>query len=136
MTTTFISVFLISMIGAWFGTAAPSRSRTLWNTGKPNLVGFLVPCVVMILFAGLRRTIGDTFYYMHMVEIFAENGNPIPVWGEGTYLFSWLMYIILDLGGDPSTFIMVTSVLCYVPIFLVFRKYSVDFVWTLFFYFA
>ncbi len=136
MTTTMITVFAISMIGAWFGTAAPSRSRTLWNTAKPNLAGFLVACTVMILFAGLRRTIGDTFYYIHMLENIASSGNPLPEFGASNFLFSYLMYLIISFGGDGATFIMVTSLICYIPVFLMFRKYSPDFTLALFFYFS
>ena len=136
MTTSLITVFILSMIGAWFGTAAPSRSRTLWNTGKPNLIGFLVPCFVMILFAGLRRTIGDTFYYIHMLETIAENGNHMPEWGQDNFLFSWLQYTIIRLGGDGATFVMLTSIMCFLPVLFIFRKYSPNFVLTVFFYFT
>lgn len=136
MTTSLVTVFVISMIGAWFGTAAPSRSRTLWNTGKPNLAGFLVPCIVMILFAGLRKTVGDTFFYIHMIEVLEESGNPFPDWNTDNVLFNILMHIILRLGGDGATFIMVTSVMCYVPAFLTMRKYSPNWAYSLFFYFA
>lgn len=138
MTTDLMTVFAISMLGAWFGMTAPSRSRTLWNTPKPNLLGFLIPCVVMILYAGLRNTIGDTSYYIHMLEVLEENGNPLPVWGGSSFLFSAFQYLSIVFGGENSShlFIMVSSLLTYIPVFLIFRKYSPDFFLTLFFYFV
>ena len=139
MTTSLMNVFFISMIGAWFASLAPSRSRTLWNTPKPNLAGFLIACFVMIAFAGLRKSIGDTYYYRHMLTNLLEAGNPVPQWGEGTMLFSMIQYLSIEYGGKENMdliFIMSTSVLSYLPVLFVFRKYSPDFLLALFFYFS
>ena len=138
MTSDLMNVFAISMLGAWFGMTVPSRSRTLWNTPKPNFIGFLIPCVVMILYAGLRRTIGDTYYYIHMLEVLVENGNPVPAWGKSSFLFSLFQYLCIAFGGEDYSplFIMVSALLTYIPVFLLFKKYSPDFFLTLFFYFV
>ena len=139
MTTSLMTVFLISMFGAWFATSAPSRSRTLWNTAKPNIFGLMIACFVMIAFAGLRKSIGDTYYYRHMLTNLLESGNPLPQWGDSSFLFSVIQYLAVEFGGNEYMdliFIMSTSILSYLPVIFVFRQYSPDFNLSLFFYFS
>ncbi len=136
MTTSLLTVFILSLAGAWFGKAVPSFGYTLWGTRKPNVIGLFITGAVMILFSGLRRTVGDTFYYIHLFELTEQAGNPLPVIGADNFLFELLQYAIRRAGGGSEAFIMITTIITLVPVLLTFRKYAPDFLLAVFFYFT
>lgn len=136
MTTSLLTVFFLSLMGAWFGKAVPSLGYTVWGTRKPNVIGLFITGAVMILFSGLRRTIGDTFYYIHMYELAEQAGNPLPVIGADNFLFELLQYAIRRTGSGSEAFIMITAIMTLVPVLLTFRKYAPDFLLAVFFYFS
>lgn len=136
MTTSMMTVFFLSMAFAWFGKAVPSKRLNVWDRNKPNLIGFFLVCIVMILFVGLRNNIGDTVFYIHLWELREEAGNPIPTRENGSILFEYLQYLIMRLGGDSSTYIMVTAIMTLLPVLFVYRKYAPDFTLAVFFYFT
>lgn len=136
MTTSFLTVFILSLMGAWFGKSVPSLSYTAWGTRKPNIIGLFITGVVMILFSGLRRTIGDTYYYIHAFELAEQAGNPMPEFGADNFLFAFLQYWIRAAGGKSEAFIMITAIMTLVPVLLTFRKYAPDFLLAIFFYFT
>ena len=123
-------------MGAWFGKSVPSLGYTAWGTRKPNVIGLFITGFVMIAFSGLRRTIGDTYYYIHAFELAEQAGNPMPVVGEDNFLFAFLQYWIRAAGGKAETFIMITAIMTLVPVLLTFRKYAPDFLMAVFFYFT
>ncbi len=136
MTTSLLTVFILSLAGAWFGKSVPSLGYTVWGTRKVNILGLFFTGAVMILFSGLRRTIGDTYYYIHMFELAEQAGNPMPVIGEDNFMFALLQYWIRAAGGKAEAFIMITAVMTLVPVLLTFRKYAPDFLLAVFFYFT
>ncbi len=136
MTTSFLTVFILSLMGAWFGKSVPSLGYTAWGTRKPNVIGLFITGFVMIAFSGLRRTIGDTYYYIHAFELAEQAGNPMPVIGEDNFLFAFLQYWIRVAGGKAEAFIMITAIMTLVPVLLTFRKYAPDFLLAVFFYFT
>lgn len=136
MTTSFLTVFILSLMGAWFGKSVPSLGYTAWGTRKPNVIGLFITGAVMILFSGLRRTIGDTYYYIHAFELAEQAGNPVPVFGADNFLFAFLQYWIRAAGGKSEAFIMITAIMTLVPVLLTFRKYAPDFLLAVFFYFT
>lgn len=136
MTTSLLTVFILSLMGAWFGKSVPSLGYTAWGTRKPNVIGLFITGFVMIAFSGLRRTIGDTFYYIHMFELAEQAGNPVPNLGADNFLFEYLMYWIRAVGGKSEAFIMITAIMTLVPVLLTFRKFAPDFLLAVFFYFT
>lgn len=136
MTTTLITVFLISMFGAWFGQAVPSRSCNMLGKRKPNIIGVLITLTVIVLFSGLRNNIGDTVYYIHTYNLDTENGMKLPAIGDKAYLFQLFQYFLHQIDAEPSTFIMICSILTLVPIIWLFYNYSGDFFLSVFFFFT
>lgn len=136
MTTSLLTVFILSLAGAWFGNSVPSLGYTIWGTRKPNVFGLFITGAVMILFSGLRRTIGDTYYYIHLFELNEQAGNPLPTFGADNFLFEFLQYWIRASGGGSEVFIMIAAILTLVPVLLTFRKYAPDFLLAVFFYFT
>lgn len=136
MTTSLLTVFILSLMGAWFGKSVPSLGYTAWGTRKPNVIGLFITGAVMILFSGLRRTIGDTYYYIHAFELAEQAGNPMPEFGADNFLFAFLQYWIRAVGGKAEAFIMITAIMTLVPVLMTFRKYAPDFLLAVFFYFT
>ena len=136
MTTSYLTVFILSLMGAWFGKSVPSLGYTAWGTRKPNVIGLFITGAVMILYSGLRKTIGDTVFYIHMFELAEQAGNPVPDTDAANILFEYLMYWIRAVGGKSETFIMITAIITLVPVLLIFRKYAPDFMLAVFFYFT
>lgn len=136
MTTTFLSVFLICVASAWFGTVVPSRSYNIWGSRKPNLIGFAIAATVLLLFCGLRNNMGDTPFYTHLFELAQEAGNPLPNTQKDNFLFEFFYYIPIKLGWDSNSFIFATSAFFIIPAALTLRKYSADFALSFFFLFT
>ncbi len=136
MTTSMMTVFFLSMLFAWFGKTVPSQRLNVWDRNKPNLICFFLVAAVMVLFVGLRNNMGDTVYYLHLWDLREEAGNPVPTYDTESFLFEYLQYTIMRLGGDSATYIMAAALITLVPVLLVFRKYAPDFTLAVFFYFT
>ncbi len=136
MPTDLIVVFCISMLGTWFGQAVPSKTHNLLGKRKPNLIGFLIPAAVMILYSGLRSNIGDTVYYIHTYGLLEENGAAMPKWGDKAYLFELIQYYFVKSGAEYSSFIMMSAIVTIVPFMLVFYNYSVDYSLAIYLFFT
>ncbi len=109
MPTDLVVVFCISMLGAVFGQAVPGRKKNALGKFKPNILGFIIPATIMILYSGLRNNIGDTIYYIHSYKLLEEIGGTKPVWGQNAYLFELLQYILIKLDFEYSFFIFLCS---------------------------
>lgn len=136
MTTDLLTVFIISMCGAWFAQAVPSRSRNIWGRRRPNFIGFLIPAAVMILYSGLRRTVGDTVYYLHTYNVVEADGMARPKFYFGAYFFETFRYYLHQINAKPETFIMITALVALVPMFILLYRYSFDFSSSVFFFFT
>lgn len=136
MTTDLVVVFSLSMLFTWFGQAVPSKARNALDKRKPNILGLIVPALVMILYSGLRNNIGDTIYYVHTYHLLEESGGVMPVWGQKAFLFELIQYWFIQSGAEYSTFIMITAIATLVPFFLVFYNYSVDYSLVIYLFFT
>lgn len=136
MTPTLIMVFSISMLGAWFGQAVPSRTYNALGRRRPNILGVLITLAAAVLFSGLRNNIGDTVYYIHTYNLDAENGMKMPVIGDKAFLFQLFQYILHQAEADPSVFIMICSIVTLVPMIWLFYKYSADYSLSVFLFFT
>ena len=75
-------------IVVWVATIAlclitvAARSMPLKATGGlgqplPNPISLILAIAFFTAFAGLRRTIGDTYSYMYSFESLGDSGNPV-----------------------------------------------------------
>ena len=124
MPTDLVIVFSLSIVFTWFGQAVPSKARNAFDKRKPNIVGLILPALIMILYSGLRNNIGDTVYYVHTYNLLEESGAVMPVWGQKAYLFELIQYYFVKSGADYSSFVMMSAIVTIVPFILVFYKYS------------
>lgn len=124
------------MVFTWFGQAVPGRARNAFDRRKPNIIGLIVPTLVMILYSGLRNNIGDTVYYVHTYGLLEESGAVMPVWGQKAYLFELIQYWFVKSGAESSSFIMMSAIVTIIPFALVFYNYSVDYSLAIYLFFT
>lgn len=136
MTTDLITVFCLSILFSWFGQAFPGKKRNALGRFKPNLLGLIIPAAVIILYSGLRKSIGDTGYYIHTFNLDAENNLPAPNIGDESYLFMLFQYILHQMNADYSVFVMICSIITLVPMIWIFYKYSANYSFSIFFFFT
>lgn len=136
MPTDLVVVFCISMLSAFFGQAVPGRHRNALGKLKPNIIAFIIPTVIMILYSGLRNNIGDTIYYVHTYHLIEEAGAVKPVWGQKAYLFEMFQYLLIKFGFEYSTFIMISSIVTIFSFMLLFYNFSVNYALSVFLFFT
>ncbi len=136
MPTDLVVVFCISMLGAFFGQAIPGRRKNALGKLKPNIIAFIIPTLVMILYAGLRNNIGDTIYYVHTYHLIEEAGAAKPTFGQSAYLFEMLQYLFIKADIEYSSFIMVSSVITIFSFMLLFYNYSANYALSVFLFFT
>lgn len=136
MPTDLVVVFCISMLGAFFGQAVPARRKNALGKLKPNILAFIVPSLVMILYAGLRNNIGDTIYYVHTYHLLEDGAAVKPVFGQSAYLFEMFQYLLIKNGVEYSTFIMISSVLTIYSFMLLFYNFSAHYALSVFLFFS
>lgn len=136
MPTDLVVVFTLSMLFTWFSQAVPSRARNILDKRKPNILGLIVPALVMILYSGLRNNIGDTIYYVHTYHLLEESGGVMPVWGQKAFLFELIQYWFIQSGAEYSSFIMMSSIVTIVPFIFVIYNYSADYSLAMYLFFT
>lgn len=136
MPTDLVVVFTLSMLFTWFGQAVPGRKRNALDKRKPNIIGLILPALIMILYSGLRNNIGDTVYYVHTYGILEESGAVMPSWGQKGYLFELIQYYFIQSGADYSLLIMISTIVTIVPFMFVFYNYSVDYSMAIYLFFT
>ncbi len=136
MPTDLVVVFTLSMLFTWFGQAVPSKARNALDKRKPNLIGLVVPALIMILYAGLRNNIGDTIYYVHTYHLLEESGAAMPVWGQKAFLFELIQYFFIKSGAEYSSFVMMSSIVTIVPFVFVIYNYAVDYSLAMYLFFT
>jgi transmembrane protein EpsG len=89
---------------------------------RPNKILALITILSVVLVSGLRKNIGDTFFYMHTYKIntftweFVQSQDDIG--------FSILQMILKSYSDDPQILIFTTAVLTNVLIIIGLYKYS------------
>ena len=136
MPTDLVVVFSLSMLFTWFGQAVSGRKRNALDKRKPNIIGLILPALIMILYSGLRNNIGDTIYYVHTYGLIEESGAVMPVWGQKAYLFELIQYLFIKSGAEYTSFIMMSAIVTIIPFMLVFYNYSVDYSLSIYLFFT
>lgn len=89
----------------------------------PNPIAILLPIVFFISFAGLRRTIGDTFYYMHSFEELSNNNDvSFNMIYEGR-MYELLQNYIRNMTDDPQVLIFVCAIIALLPPLIILYVY-------------
>lgn len=120
-------VYLFSTLARYF-----ARPPTLLEVVKPRLLLVFLALVPMVLVAGLRNNIGDTYYYMHAYTLNEYTWEGIM---SGTDV-GFLVYqmVLQQFSDNPQILIFVTALITNVLIVITFYKYSRAFELSLYVY--
>ena len=88
---------------------APLRRPGGLGQPLPNPIAVILPVVFFTVFVALRKTIGDTFYYMHSFNLMSDN-NPVDIKIFFTEMFSFFQNIIRNMTDDPQWLIAFAAV--------------------------
>lgn len=137
-----ISVLLaICVTLAWLSEKKTNEIRgegyrySVWNDNA-----YLLLVVVLVLFSGLRTAYNDTWNYINAFRsapgIADLMSSPDALNIFKNPLFHLLQSFIKDLTNNPQVLIFTTSAFTQIAFLLFFKRYSKDFTFSIFIYFA
>ncbi len=117
--------------------SAPLKAHGGLGQPLPNPIAVILPIAFYVSFAGLRRTIGDTYFYMYSFENMPDSGNEVSfdmiINGQG---FSFIQNILRNRTDDPQVLIFVCTVIALVPALIILYLYSSPFELSIFLFVA
>lgn len=112
----FIVVYFSSLAARFF-----SKPKDLQPFVKPNKLLIFLAMSTLVVISGLRRNIGDTYFYMHAYTMkFSWQGIDFHK-DFGFYIFEMLLH---DLSSNPQILVFTTALITNVLIVLVLYRYS------------
>lgn len=131
----------------WFATAimwliallcrrAPLRRLGGINQPLANPVCVILPIIFYTAFAGLRKTIGDTYFYMYSYITLGPD-RPVSLdvlFNDG--MFALIQNILRNMTQNPQWLIFITSAMAIIPALVILYRYSYPFDLCLFLFVA
>ena len=117
-----VATFLLCMI-AVAARSFPLRARGGLGQPLPNPIALILPIAFYVTFAGLRKTIGDTYFYMYSFENMPDNNAvEIQMILDGN-MFAFIQNIIRNQTDDPQVLIFVCSAIALIPALIIIYFY-------------
>lgn len=114
---------------------APLRRPGGLGQPLPNPIAVILPIVFFTVFAALRRTVGDTFYYMHSFNLLGDD-NPVTIEIFFGSMFNFFQNIIRNLTDDPQWLVAFSAVFSIPVPFIILYKYCPRFEMAIFMFVA
>lgn len=134
-----IVVWVATIVMCLIAVAArslPLKARGGLGQPLPNPIAVILPIAFFVSFAGLRKTIGDTFFYMYSFENLPDkNTVNIQMILDGQ-MYSFIQNLIRNFTDDPQVLILVCAVIALVPPLIILYIYSAPFELSIFLFFA
>lgn len=111
-------VYILSFCARYFSKPALSTIPTI----KPNKFLFFFVIVSFITVSGLRRNIGDTYFYRHSYEFLDFDLSNFEF--KGDFGFFILQSLLHHLSDDAQILVFTTALITNLLIMLVLYKYS------------
>lgn len=125
-----IVVWVATIVMCLIAVAArslPLKARGGLGQPLPNPIAVLLPIAFFVSFAGLRKTIGDTFFYMYSFENLPDkNTVNIQMILDGQ-MYAFIQNLIRNMTDDPQVLIFVCAVIALVPPLIILYLYSSPF---------
>lgn len=117
--------------------SVPLKAQGGLGQPLPNPIAVILPLAFYMPFAGLRKTIGDTFFYMYSFENMPDEGNEVNLKMiiDGN-MFSFIQNILRNRTDDPQVLIFVCTALALVPVLIILYLYSSPFEMSIFLFVA
>lgn len=125
-----IIVWVATITMCLIGVAArsfPLRAKGRLGQPLPNPIAVILPIAFYVSFAGLRRTIGDTYFYMYSFEELPDKNEvslSMILSGQG---FSFIQNIIRNYTDDAQVLIFVCAAISLIPPLIILYLYSAPF---------
>lgn len=122
MTVLWITLFMVFVLGFFSRYSATHNGILSFSYAIPNK--FLIGCVtlVLILVAGLRNNIGDTYFYMYSYKIGTFTWETI--FEDKDPGFGILQMILKSITSDPQILILITASITNLLIVITLYKYT------------
>ncbi|TVY05648.1 EpsG family protein [Paenibacillus cremeus] len=127
---TLFSAFVISLFSRYL--AKPAAVGTVFI--QPNKFYVFIAMIIIVLVSGLRKNIGDTFFYMYSYTLIHLNLGDIGLKGE--FGFAFLQYLLQQISADPQILIFTVALITNVLVIIVLYKYSRLFELSIYLYFT
>ncbi len=114
---------------------APLRRPGGLGQPLPNPIAVILPIIFFTVFVALRKTIGDTYYYMHSFNLMSDN-NPVELELFFTGMFSFFQNIIRNMTDDPQWLIAFAAVFSIPVPLIILYKYCPRFEMAIFMFVA
>lgn len=117
--------------------SVPLKAQGGLGQPLPNPIAVILPLAFYVSFAGLRKTIGDTFFYMYSFENMPDEGNEVNLKMiiDGN-MFSFIQNFLRNRTDDPQVLIFVCTALALVPVLIILYLYSSPFEMSIFLFVA
>ncbi|MEB9893199.1 EpsG family protein [Bacillus cereus] len=115
---TLLMVFIFSYTARYFAASLPHSPISI----RPNRLLVAAVCFVIVMVAGLRKNIGDTFFYMHAYAL--KNFTWATIATEKDVGFNLFQMLLKQISEDPQILIFVTALITNVLIVLVMHRYA------------
>lgn len=114
---------------------APLRRPGGLGQPLPNPIAVILPIVFFTVFVALRKTVGDTFYYMHSFNLMGDD-NPVTIELFFESMFTFFQNIIRNLTDDPQWLVAFSAVFSIPLPFIILYKYCPRFEMAIFMFVA
>ena len=112
-------VFFSSFMARYFSNPLPDGITYV----KPNKLLIFISMFSLVMVAGLRNNIGDTYFYMHSYTLL-EDQSLSDIKFEGDFGFNILQLLLYQISDDPQLLIFTTALVTNVLIVITLYKYS------------
>lgn len=114
---------------------APLRRPGGLGQPLPNPVAVILPIAFFTVFVACRKTIGDTFFYMHSFNLMPDY-NPVKIEYFFTGMFGFFQNIIRNMTDEPQWLIAFASVFSIPVPLIILYKYCPRFEMAIFMFVA
>ena len=130
-----VPVVLISLTAAFFYDKFSTKRENLSGYVYKEKILWLIPIIAMAIFAGLRTGYNDTTAYTYSYENFVKSNfdfSDINWTFGGNFGFNVFSIILKSLGLSTNGYLMVFAIVTYGIYIWFIRKYSTDFLMSMF----
>jgi transmembrane protein EpsG len=109
-------------LASWFARYFSYSTNQISQYIRPRRLFMFMVILSFIIVSGLRKNVGDTYFYMHSYEL--SNFPLANIDFTGEFGFYYLQHILHKISDDPQILIFVTALITNLIIVLVLYKYS------------
>lgn len=95
---------------------------------------YAIAIIIVVIYSGLRSSIGDTGYYMYSYKNLPSNF--LDIFSQRDWGFTLYQFVIKMVSPHPQTLLVITSLLTISLIFITLRKNSPNIIFSVFLFFV